>query len=189
MLLGVAHEDGALFVALELGLYSVHGAESRDGDEFALGGGELVGGIDVAEKVSLHVVVSLWTESVVPRGAALVAGLHLGALFQRQSGIVPRCGTAEWLALVVVDALRLAVGEHSLQYAEGIERAWKAGVGIKLGEGVFQFVDGYTAIIAWRMAASRRMRSPRASRTAQAQSRNVFCGIGMVIVGFYSAKC
>ena len=71
LLRGVAHEDDALLVSLELRCDTVHGAQGCHGDEFALGRRELVGSVDVAEEASWKAAFATDSCRLQPMGSVI----------------------------------------------------------------------------------------------------------------------
>ena len=138
------HVAGPADVRLKLGGAALESGQRADGDQLALGVGEIVAGEDVAEEVRLEIIVGGGGEVVI-EGPSSEARLHLGALPQ---GVVAGSHGRGVAALVVGNALRLALVEHALQGAQGVKAAGEAGVGVELREGFLHLTDGQSGVEA-----------------------------------------
>ena len=127
---------------LELRAAALERGKGADGDQFALGVGQVVAGEDVAEEMRLKIIVGSGGEVVVEWAAGELR-LHLGALLQGVVAGRQRVGVA---ALGVIEAALLAPVEHALQGAQGVKAARKAGVGVELREGFLDLAYGESGV-------------------------------------------
>ena len=103
---------------------------------------QVVAGEDVAEEVSLEVIVGSGGEGVgecAPRELAL----HFGALSE---GVVISGQGVGVASFRVCDACDAALFGDALQGAQCVEAAREAGVSIELREGLFDLVQGQAVV-------------------------------------------
>ena len=127
---------------LQLRAAALKPGERAHRHQFALGVGEVVAGEDVAEEVSLQVIVRSRGERVVERPARQLR-LHLRALPQGVIILLHRTGLAP---LGVALALRLALLHDTLQRAQGVKAAREARVGVKLRQGLLHLVHRQSGV-------------------------------------------
>lgn len=111
MLLGVTHVDGTFLMGSQLWGNALDGSQGSNGHNLTVACGELVAGKDVAEEVSLQIIIILWAEVVIERLAAQL-GLGLSTFLESQLGIVPNLWTLPCLAFIIFLSFRLASIEH-----------------------------------------------------------------------------
>ena len=98
-MLAVSHVYCTLLVGCKLWSHTIQTAQCCHGNYLTVGSREVVAGEDITEKVSLQIVVVLWTEVVVERPTGELR-LILNSQFVSLLSVVPLSRALPWLALL-----------------------------------------------------------------------------------------